>query len=210
MQVLFETDDLATALWAELLAVLLRYKRRPPRFPPYFKDKWKDGKKIASKGSGGFVRGACLVKPTLGPEELKFIQDALPLLEADNVMCAPRPAAKCLTKELVAELRAKLIKGIKDVPDCVDNHLHNVCFKCGGAGHMSRFCPKIYGKGCMDWGVPDMVKGQEERETQFHKALEKQTKEKEKQTKEKKQTKQKKEKKEKKKVTEGCWSSFPS
>ena len=208
MQVLFETDDLATALWAELIAVLLRYKRR---FPPYFKDKWekqKDGtwKKTAAKGTGGFVRGACLVKPTLGQAELNFIQAALPLLDAGNVMCKPRPAAKCITKELVDEVRVKLCEGIKDFPDCVNNHLANVCFKCGAAGHVSRFCPKIYGD-CINWGVPDMLEGQEEREAKHFKALEKQRKEKEKQT---MQTKEKKEKKEKKKVTEGRWSSFTS
>ena len=207
MQVLFETDDLATALWAELIAVLLRYKRPPPFYPPYFKDKWgmKNGtsEKTAAKGTGGFVRGACLVKPTLGQAELNFIQAALPLLDAGNVMCEPRPAAKCITKELVDEVRVKLCEGIKDFPDCVDNHLANVCFNCGAAGHVSRFCPKIYGD-CINWGVPDMLKGQEEREEKHFKALEKQRKEKE------KQKMQTKEKKERKKVTQGCWSSFTS
>ena len=46
VQVLFETDDLQTALWAELLATLLRFKR----MPPYLTDHWNDGKN--SKGNG--------------------------------------------------------------------------------------------------------------------------------------------------------------
>ena len=40
VQVLFETDDLATVLWAELLAVLLRYKRAEP----YRTDRGRDDK----------------------------------------------------------------------------------------------------------------------------------------------------------------------
>ena len=106
VQVLFETDDLATALWAELLAVLLRFKRPPPHYPPYLVDTWrrqKNGTWKNLKGLGGFVRGACLVKPTLGQDELDFIKAALPHMDMADGMCEPRPPENCLTTDLVTE-----------------------------------------------------------------------------------------------------------
>ena len=171
VQVLFETDDLETALWAELLAVLLRYKRPHPKHPPYLEDKiGEDGRN--SKGYGGFVRGACLVRIKLQQPELDFIKAALPHLPVHEGMCKSRPPANCITEEQVNQMRRDLEKKIAPFPWCVDMHIKNACFNCGVKGHYSRFCTEIYaGAEAMDYDYfPDMVRGQAKREREAHKA----------------------------------------
>ena len=160
MQVLFETDDLATVLWAELLAVLLRYKRAEP----YRTDRGRD-----DKGKGGHVRGACMLRPKLKQPELDFIAAALPHLPTLPKMCSDIPSAKCLSAALVKTLSELLEKKITPLPLCVKRHLENACYFCGGGGHYTRHCKVIYDADELDRDFYiDMLPGQAEREEKAH------------------------------------------
>ena len=151
--------------------MLLRYKRPRPKYPPYLEDKFDENGKN-SKGYGGFVRGACLVRIKLQQPELDFIKAALPHLPVHEGMCKPRPPANCITQEQVDQMRTLLRKKIAPFPWCVDMHLKNACFACGVQGHVSRFCTEIYaGAEAMDYDlVSDAVKGQAKREREACKA----------------------------------------
>lgn len=150
---------------------MLRYKRPRPKYPPYLEDKFDENGKN-SKGYGGFVRGACLVRIKLQQPELDFIKAALPHLPVHEGMCKPRPPANCITQEQVDQMRTLLRKKIAPFPWCVDMHLKNACFACGVQGHVSRFCTEIYaGAEAMDYDlVSDAVKGQAKREREACKA----------------------------------------
>ena len=157
MQILFETDDLETVLWAELLAVLLRYKRAAP---------YMTGR---DKGKGGIVRGACMLRPELQQPELDFIAAALQHLPTLPKMTSDIPSAKCLSAELVKALSGTLREKITTFPKCVENHLLNACFYCGIFGHYTRHCKVIYSADELDRDhYIDKLDGQEEREEKAH------------------------------------------
>ena len=157
MQILFETDDLETVLWAELLAVLLRYKRAKP---------YMTGR---DKGKGGIVRGACMLRPELQQPELDFIAAALQHLPTLPKMTSDIPSAKCLSAELVKALSGTLREKITTFPKCVENHLLNACFYCGIFGHYTRHCKVIYSADELDRDhYIDKLDGQEEREEKAH------------------------------------------
>ena len=129
------------------------------------------------------MRGACLVRPTLEKPERDFIEAALQHLSVHEGMSKMQPPANCITEEEATQMRKLLAQKFKPLPTFVDIHVKNGCFACGMYGHYSRFCHVIYGATkpmeCVDmqYGKPDMLKGQEARERKAQKELEQQMKE---------------------------------